>query len=97
MTIVIDASMNIPKSILRVTLGSLTLALGGLAGCQQGGFSAEQRDPIGPAPAGIPSPGIGAPGGQSVDTRGTGSIAGSEGEATLAGPSTPGIAPGPTR
>ena len=80
-------------------MGCLALVSGVLAaGCQQGGgYTADQRDPIGPAPTGISSPGIGAPGGQSIDTRGTGSVASSEGEATLAGPSTPIIPPTTTR
>ena len=80
--------MNLSKNFTRPGIGGLALALGLLAsGCQQGGgFTADQRDPIGPAPAGIPSPGIGAPGGQSIDTRGTGTVSASEGEATLTGP-----------
>ena len=88
--------MKLTKHIVRPgALGALALALGGLAaGCQQGGggYTADQRDPIGPAPANIASPGIGAPGGQSIDTRGTGTISGSEGDASLAsdpGPLTP--------
>ena len=89
--------MNFTKHFARWAMGCLALATGSLAaGCQQGGgYAADQRDPIGPAPTGIASPGIGAPGGQSIDTRGTGSVASSEGEATLAGPSTP-IIPTPT-
>ena len=78
--------MKFTKNLVRPgALGALALALGGLAaGCQHGGgFSADQRDPIGPAPTNIPSPGIGAPGGQSIDTRGTGTISGSEGDASL--------------
>ncbi len=91
--------MKLNTRLTRWGIGCLALALGGLAaGCQQGGgYAADQRDPIGPAPTGIPSPGIGAPGGQSIDTRGTGSVASSEGEATLAGPSTPIVSPGTTR
>ena len=80
--------MNLSKKLSRSATGGLALALGWLAaGCQQtGGFTADHRDPIGPAPAGISSPGLGAPGGQSVDTRGTGTISSSEGDATLDGP-----------
>ena len=92
--------MNFTKHFTRWGMVCLALALGGFAaGCQQngGGYSADQRDPIGPAPTGISSPGIGAPGGQSVDTRGTGSVASSEGEATLSGPSTPIVPTGVTR
>ena len=92
--------MNFTKHFTGWGMGGLALVLGGLAaGCQQsgGGYAADQRDPIGPAPTGIPSPGIGAPGGQSIDTRGTGSVASSEGEATLSGPGTPIISPGVTR
>lgn len=78
--------MNITKHIVRPG-AILALALGGLAagGCQQGGggYAADQRDPIGPAPANISSPGIGAPGGQSIDTRGTGTVSSSEGDASL--------------
>lgn len=88
--------MNFTKHIVRPgTFGVLALALGGLAaGCQQGGggYTADQRDPIGPAPANVSSPGIGAPGGQSIDTRGTGTISSSEGDASLnngSGPITP--------
>ena len=91
--------MNFTKHFTHWGTGCLALALGSLAaGCKQGGgYSADQRDPIGPAPTGISSPGIGAPGGQSIDTRGTGSVASSEGEATLTGPSTPIVQPGTTR
>ena len=91
--------MNFTKHFARWGAGCLALVLGGLAaGCQQsGGYAADQRDPIGPAPTGIASPGIGAPGGQSIDTRGTGSVASSEGEATLSGPSTPIVPSGVTR
>lgn len=77
--------MNIKKHIVRPG-AVLALALGGLAtGCQQGGggYATDQRDPIGPAPSNIASPGIGAPGGQSVDTRGTGTVSSSEGDASL--------------
>ncbi len=94
-----NVPMNLTNSMTRWGMGCLALALGGLAvGCQQGsGYAADMRDPIGPAPTNIASPGIGAPGGQSVDTRGSGSVASSEGEATLAGPSTPAVAPNNTR
>ena len=91
--------MNFTNHITRWGIGCLALALGGLAaGCQHGdgGYTADQRDPIGPAPTGIPSPGIGAPGGQSIDTRGTGSVASSEGEAAL-GPGTPIVPAATTR
>lgn len=87
--------MNFTKNIARPgAIGILALALGGLAvGCQQsGGYAADQRDPIGPAPSNIASPGIGAPGGQSIDTRGSGTISASEGDASLSsspGPLTP--------
>ena len=90
--------MNITKHIGRPgAILTLALALVGLAtGCQQGGggYAADQRDPIGPAPANISSPGIGAPGGQSIDTRGTGTVSASEGDASLA--SSPGpLVPAP--
>ena len=87
--------MKYTKHLVRPgALGALALALGGLAaGCQHGGgYTADQRDPIGPAPANIASPGLGAPGGQSVDTRGTGTVSASEGDASLnssPGPLTP--------
>ena len=84
--------MNFTKNLVRPgALGALALALGWLAaGCQHGGgFAADQRDPIGPAPSNIASPGIGAPGGQSIDTRGTGTVSSSEGDASLSS------APGP--
>ena len=91
--------MNFTKHFLHGGMGCLALALGGLtAGCQHGGgYAADQRDPIGPAPAGIASPGIGAPGGQSVDTRGSGSVASSEGDAMLSGSNAPLLTPGTTR
>ena len=80
--------MKFSKKFIRPGVAGLALTLGLLAaGCQQsGGFTADQRDPIGPAPSGIASPGIGAPGGQSVDTRGTGTVSSSEGDASLTGP-----------
>lgn len=83
--------MNFTKHIVRLgTLAALAL----VAGCQQGGggYSSAQRDPIGPAPSNIASPGIGSPGGQSIDTRGTGTVSASEGDASLnsnPGPLTP--------
>lgn len=87
--------MNFTKHIVHAgTIGALALVAGGLlAGCQQGsGFNSTQRDPIGPAPSNIASPGIGSPGGQSIDTRGTGTVSASEGDASLnsnPGPLTP--------
>lgn len=92
-----NLSMNFTKLFIHAGTGCLALALGGLtAGCQQGGgYAADQRDPIGPAPTGIASPGIGAPGGQSIDTRGSGSVASSEGDNQLTGPSAPPLTTGP--
>ena len=63
----------------------------GLAGCTSGSQSpnlldTSNRRPIGPAPAGLPSAGIGAPGGASADTRGVGSVAASEGQSTETAP-----------
>jgi hypothetical protein len=50
-------------------------------------FGTSQRQPIQPAPAGLPNSGIGAPGGASEDTRSIGTMAASEGEATGGAPS----------
>ena len=62
------------------------LALVGCSGTDP--FGTSQRQPIPPAPAGLPNTGIGAPGGASEDTRSIGTVAAGEGEATGGAPAT---------
>ena len=83
--------MNLTKSMTRWAVAGAALALGGLAaGCQQGGgYAADQRDPIGPAPTNIASPGIGAPGGPTLAPPGAGRGARRAGAPPRGGPSTP--------
>ena len=59
-----------------------TLSLVSCANNSSDAFATNHREPIGPAPMGLPNAGIGAPGGASEDTRTIGSVAESEGEAT---------------
>ncbi len=49
-------------------------------------FGTANRRSIEPAPTGLPTSGIGAPGGASEDTRAVGSVAASEGESTSSSP-----------
>ena len=71
-------------------VAALLLSVSG-AGCtrdQAGNSTTQERRRIPLAPIGAASPGIGAPGAGSADTRGTGTIATGEGDTPLDAPTT---------
>ena len=66
----------------------LSLFASGCIRDQQGNSTTQERRRIPLAPIGAASPGIGAPGAGSEDTRGTGTIAAGEGDTPLDAPTT---------
>ena len=73
------------RSILLVLVFGLILVGVGCTRDQMASSSGAPRRRIPLAPVGVSSPGIGAPGAGSMDTRGTGTVADGEGDATNIG------------
>ena len=81
--------MKIPAASLRLLSVTLLLLAFSVVGCvrdPQGNSTTQTRRRIPLAPIGAASPGIGAPGAGSEDTRGTGTIATGEGDTPLDAP-----------
>lgn len=77
--------MKILASVRSILLGLGCVSMLAGVGCtrdQTAGNSGGSRRPIPLSPVGVSSPGIGAPGAGSMDTRGTGTVADGEGDAT---------------
>ena len=76
-----NASKNMLTSLRLTSIAAgLALALAAAAGCKNGSNATADRKPIPLAGAGAASSGIGAPGGDSADTRAVGSAATGEGD-----------------